>query len=105
MRTGRPKLSYASKREPVIHELKVWAEYFGQVKRLEKTSELRLDDRNYMIGDILILKEWQKRKKQFTGEQVKRRVTQITRLAHWFPEDVVKEWVILHMQPYSDFLG
>ncbi len=49
-----------------IIELKILPEYFGPVKSGKKTFELRLNDRNYEVGDILILKE-------FDGSQFTRR--------------------------------
>lgn len=41
-----------------IHELKIKPEYFKAVLRKEKRFELRKDDRNYKVGDVLCLKEW-----------------------------------------------
>ena len=41
-----------------IHELKCRTEYYIDVRRGVKTFELRLDDRNYAVGDLLILREW-----------------------------------------------
>lgn len=37
------------------HYLKTNAEYFDAVKSGEKTFELRINDRNFQIGDLLIL--------------------------------------------------
>jgi hypothetical protein len=37
------------------HELKTWPEYWHEVRRGSKNFELRLDDRNYQVGDQLNL--------------------------------------------------
>lgn len=41
-----------------IHPLKTWTEYFQAVNRGDKTFELRVNDRNFQNGDILLLQEW-----------------------------------------------
>lgn len=39
------------------HELKTDSHVFGAVARGDKTFEIRLNDRDYEVGDVLILKE------------------------------------------------
>lgn len=51
-----------------IIELKILPNYYEAVKKGEKTFELRLNDRNYEVGDILILKEYDG--SQFSGRSV-----------------------------------
>ena len=40
-----------------IHDLKILPEYYAAVDKGVKTYELRFDDRNYAVGDMLILRE------------------------------------------------
>lgn len=40
------------------HDLKCWSGPFAAVERGEKTHEVRVNDRNYQVGDILKLHEW-----------------------------------------------
>ena len=40
------------------HELKISSKYYRDVVIANKTYELRKDDRNYKVGDLLILKEY-----------------------------------------------
>jgi hypothetical protein len=42
----------------VTHELKCWPEYYKYVRDGSKPFEVRKNDRNYQVGDILNLKEW-----------------------------------------------
>ena len=49
--------SYTSEQN-TVHELKIAPEYFKKVLSKEKSFELRYNDRNYKVGDILKLKEY-----------------------------------------------
>lgn len=41
----------------VEHELKCRTEYFQRVVSGQKTFEIRKNDRDYQVGDVLVLKE------------------------------------------------
>lgn len=59
-----------------IHELKILPEYFNAVNEEIKTFEIRKNDRNYQVGDLLFLKEWNGEK--YTNNSVYVQVTYIT---------------------------
>jgi hypothetical protein len=40
------------------HILKIHPEYFKEVKSGKKTFEVRLNDRDYKVGDLVILREF-----------------------------------------------
>lgn len=40
------------------HELKIWPQYYCRVEDGSKTFEVRKNDRNFQMGDSVILKEW-----------------------------------------------
>lgn len=40
------------------HELKLWPEYFEQVRNGRMRFQLRRNDRDFKVGDHLLLKEW-----------------------------------------------
>lgn len=42
-----------------IHELKTWPEYYKEIVAGRKTFEVRKNDREYKVGDILHLREWE----------------------------------------------
>ena len=42
----------------MTHELKLLPQYYEEVLNGNKTFELRKDDRDYKINDVLRLKEW-----------------------------------------------
>jgi ribosomal protein L37E len=41
-----------------VHSLKTWPEYFEAQRAGRKTFELRRNDRNFQVGDLLVLREW-----------------------------------------------
>ena len=43
----------------MVHELKILPEYFEAVDSLHKQFELRKNDRDYKVGDFLLLKEFE----------------------------------------------
>lgn len=53
----------------MIHELKIWPEYFTAVITEIKTFEYRFKDRNYQVGDSLLLREYDPQKEQYTGRE------------------------------------
>jgi ASC-1-like (ASCH) protein len=59
------------------HYLKTWVEYFQAVKLGRKSFEVRLNDRNYQVGDTLILQEWDQAIQEYTGEEFSVVVTYI----------------------------
>ena len=62
-------------RAPMVHELKCWPEYYDAVERGDKPFEIRKWDRPYQVGDTLLLQEYDPEKQDYTGRQIKRKVT------------------------------
>ena len=62
-------------RPEIDHELKVWPEYFAAIKRGDKPFEIRKDDRGYREGDILLLREYYPGTDEYSGDELKARVT------------------------------
>jgi hypothetical protein len=59
------------------HRLKTWPEYFQAVASDEKNFEVRQNDRNFKVGDIVVLEEYDPEKKEYTGRQELRVITYI----------------------------
>lgn len=60
-----------------VHELKIWPEYFQQIWSEDKTFEVRKNDRNFNVGDYLLLKEYCPKEQKYTGNQIFKEITYI----------------------------
>ena len=49
------------------HYLKTDPEYFQAVKKRKKRFEMRFNDRNYQVGEILVLQEFDRNVGNYTG--------------------------------------
>lgn len=69
-------------RERKTHQVKSWCHLYGPFSRGEKTHDLRVLDRDYQVGDILVLLEYDKFREQYTGRATKAEITYITSEQH-----------------------
>ncbi|XVS67860.1 DUF3850 domain-containing protein [Actinosynnema sp. CA-299493] len=60
------------------HELKSWPQFFRSIIDGRRTHELRCNDREYSIGDVLFLCEYEPSSASYTGATCKVVVTSIT---------------------------
>lgn len=61
------------------HQLKTWPQYFAALCDGSKTFEARLNDRDFAVGDELVLREWDPVTEKFSGAFLEMRVTYILR--------------------------
>lgn len=82
-----------------IHELKILPEYFEDVAKEIKTFEIRKNDRDFSVGDTLILREFNPRNTpNYSGRKLRRQIVYLFRDAHSkFGLD--KDYVILGIKP------
>lgn len=78
MQNKAPKNSHQALPWPgTKHELKVWKQFYPELQAGTKTFEVRINDRNYQVGDMLILQEYDPLHQVYTGQVLYRRVTYI----------------------------
>ncbi len=65
----------------VKHDLKILEEYFTPVVAGSKTFEIRKNDRDYQVGDVIVLCEWIIEGHFFSGKKVFGEITYVTNYA------------------------
>jgi hypothetical protein len=73
-----------------VHALKTWPDYFRELLLKRKHTEFRAFDRDFKVGDILLLKEWDPKTNEYTGRELQRLVTYLYS-PHQAPTFVVME--------------
>jgi hypothetical protein len=62
-----------------VYNVKSWVPFFQAFKTGAKKHDMRdLKDRNYKVGDILVLEEYDPFKGQYTGDVMRMKITYIT---------------------------
>jgi len=84
-------------------EKKVQPPYFEAILKGDKNFEVRLNDFDCNEGDILVLREWDPEKKDYTGRTLEKKVTYIVRtkdLPFWNKEEIEeKGYQIIGFKP------
>lgn len=60
------------------HVVKSWAHFFDAIKAGKKLHDLRKLDRDYKVGDTLVLQRYDNINGEYTGEEVEVEITYIT---------------------------
>lgn len=61
-----------------VHELKTWPEAFRGLTHGLKMHEVRKWDRDFQVGDVLRLREWDPDTKEYTGNDFTVEITWLT---------------------------
>ena len=61
-------------------EKKIWPEYFEEVISGKKKFELRLADFDLAEGDTLLLREWDPKSRDYTGQEIEKKVGYLLKL-------------------------
>ncbi len=69
------------------HKLKTWPAFYKYVDSGEKTFEIRKDDRDFEVGDTLVLQEYAFGK--LTGKECRRKITFIITMYPLFDDNYV----------------
>lgn len=75
------------------HELKILPEHFWPVVTGNKKAELRKNDRDFKVGDTIILFEWNG---DYTGERTEKTIAHIADVGSYLPGYVLISMIETH---------
>ncbi|MBI2096581.1 MAG: DUF3850 domain-containing protein [Candidatus Sungbacteria bacterium] len=83
-----------------IVEKKIWPKFFKLVQSRKKNVETRLADFKISPGDVLVLREWDPKKKRYTGRSLRRTVRGVNRTyAHViYPPAKIKKYGLMTIE-------
>jgi ASC-1-like (ASCH) protein len=84
----------------MTHSLKTVNPYFEAVWQGLKTFEVRENDRDYKVGDLLCLKEWDHKGERYTGRET---TVEITYILDDFREVIRSGYVVIGFKIKSKF--
>ncbi len=70
------------------HKLKTWGPYFFAVEAGLKTFEIRKNDRDFNVGDTLILQEYEPDSMEYSGREIAKTVNYMAQGVFGLPDDV-----------------
>lgn len=59
----------------MTHALKTWPQYYKAIECGDKTFEIRLHDRPFKVGEVLLLQEFDDKTGTYTGKELRRRIS------------------------------
>jgi len=72
-----------ARRYIIEHKVKCWPQFFDPILSGEKTHDLRrVDDRNFRVGDLLRLQEFDPKTNCYSGRELTVKITYITSADH-----------------------
>lgn len=74
------------------HQLKTWPGLFDGLVDGTKTAEVRINDRHFHVGDVLVLREYDPRACSYTGREERRVISRVDDLR---PITGALRWVLL----------
>lgn len=71
-----------------VKELKTWPGFFHSIVNGTKTFEVRKNDRDFRVGDEVLLREWNPVTQTYTGRTKEIRITYLMQGEFGLPEDI-----------------
>jgi hypothetical protein len=81
--------------EIMEHHLKSWPCFFEALWNGSKNFEVRVNDRGFLVGDMLHLEEWDPKTGKYSGRVIIRRVTYMTTLEDLPTKPLLRGYVIM----------
>lgn len=71
------------RRDLIEHKVKCWPQFFDPILSGEKSHDVRrADDRDFRVGDLLRLQEFDPKTNRYSGRELTVKITYITSASH-----------------------
>ena len=87
-----------------VHELKTIEPFYSDVKSGIKSFEVRINDRNFQVGDFLVLKQYDQKNKIYSGDAILREIKYIL-TQNDYPDGLMNGYVILGLKERDGIYG
>lgn len=81
-----------------VHQLKVWPIYFAALERGDKLFDVRRNDREFRIGDQVVLSEWDPFRESYTHKPSLQFHVDYVLRADEFPDALREGYVVLSLR-------
>ena len=88
-----------------IHTLKTWPTEYADMKSGLKTFEIRKNDRDFQVGDILVLQEYNPETEKYTGEMHSYKITYMIQGQFGLPDDMCVMGVECFNEAFGPFMN
>ncbi len=77
---------------PRAYDLKIWPTHFWDIRSGAKRYEVRKNDRTFLVGDEILLREWDPEPAAYTGRVCLVRIIHVTDSTSW---EFIPNWITI----------
>jgi hypothetical protein len=98
------RLNYMKEIKSLEHELKCWPVFFSQLNDNSKNFEVRRNDRDYQVGDTLLLREYIPETKLYTKRSIRKVITSMLKANgdDYSSNGIVVGWCVIGIADIED---
>lgn len=95
-----PTLEASTMKTSNIHCVKCWPKYFAALQSGVKTFDVRYNDRNYQVGDVLVSREFDPETRAYTGEMCAHRIMYVLNLDDEFNVENKDRFIVMSLRSW-----
>jgi hypothetical protein len=86
----------------VVHNLKLWPQFWVTTTNAIRSFDIRNNDREFEIGDVIRFQEWEPSTRQYTGRECYREITYVLRARDCPAKAITEGYVALAIIPWEN---
>lgn len=81
----------------MVHKIKIYPNHRREIITDGKDFEIRKNDRNYKVGDVVFLNEYDPEKQCLTGDFTVVKITKIYDISDCFKDTIAFKFVVMYL--------